>query len=61
MTDREGNAYRVMIGTDRQGRTHYLYIISPARQDRKVRGLSGRQEVKWRKRQRRAHGPQATG
>ena len=50
MIDREGNAYQVMVGTDRTGKMHQLYILSPARQAKKARGLSGRQWRKYRKR-----------
>lgn len=49
MTDRGGQQYVVMT-TDRGQAICYL---SPTRQARKRRGLSGRQDRKWRVQQRR--------
>jgi len=46
--DRAGNDYITVA----DGSGHPL-ILSPARQAKKDRALSGRQEVKWRKEQRR--------
>jgi hypothetical protein len=56
MRDRENYEYLKMWLHDRQsGRTWAPgALISPARQAKKARGLSGRQGVRWRKAQRRA-------